>query len=71
MVSDPAKKKAGAKAERGRKREEIAAKAPVSTSARTAATRSTALPADAAPVDDAVETSVESTEIEAESTTAE
>jgi len=71
MVIGPTKKKAEAKAEQRRKREEIAAKAPVSTSARTTATRSTALPAETAPVDDAVETSVENTEIEAESTTAE
>ncbi len=49
MVIGPTKKKAEAKAEQRRKREEIAAKAPVSKSARTSATRGAAAPAETAP----------------------
>ena len=73
MVIGPTKKKAEAKAEQRRKREEVAAKAPVSTSARTTATRSATAPAPeaAAPTEAAAETSVEATETKAETKAAE
>jgi len=78
MVIGPTKKKAEAKAEQRRKREEVAAKAPVSTSARTTATRSATPPAEAAPAPEAAapteaaaETSVEATETKAETKAAE
>ena len=73
MVIGPTKKKAEAKAEQRRKREEVAAKAPVSTSARTTATRSATAPATeaAAPTEAAAETSVEATETKAETKAAE
>jgi translation initiation factor IF-3 len=78
MVIGPTKKKAEAKAEQRRKREEVAAKAPVSTSARTTATRSAPPPAEAAPAPEAAapteaaaETSVEATETKAETKAAE
>ena len=78
MVIGPTKKKAEAKAEQRRKREEVAAKAPVSTSARTTATRSATAPAEAAPAPEAAapteaaaETSVEATETKAETKAAE
>jgi len=51
MVIGPTKKKAEAKAEQRRKREEVAAKAPVSSSARTTASRAAAPPAEAAPAE--------------------
>jgi len=71
MVIGPTKKKAEAKAEQRRKREEVAAKAPVSSSARTTASRTTAPPAEAAPAEVAPEASVEDTKIEAEITATE
>jgi translation initiation factor IF-3 len=78
MVIGPTKKKAEAKAEQRRKREEVAAKAPVSTSARTTATRSATPPAEAAPAPEAAApteaaagTSVEATETKAETKAAE
>ena len=71
MVIGPTKKKAEAKAEQRRKREEVAAKAPVSSSARTTASRTTAPPAEAALAEVAPEASVEDTKIEAEITATE
>ena len=71
MVIGPTKKKAEAKAEQRRKREEVAAKAPVSSSARTTASRTPAPPAEAAPVEAAPEASATDSKIEAENTTAE
>ena len=71
MVIGPTKKKAEAKAEQRRKREEVAAKAPVSSSARTTASRTTAPPAEAGLAEVAPEASVEDTKIEAEITATE